>query len=86
MKGKAAGAGVGTAVADAGPAEGEEGTGTGTGTGGGGAGFGGTLALCGLDAALLVPSLWSLSTAIVSRTCLSLSTDADFGNTKWVSA
>lgn len=82
MKGKAAGAGVGTAVADAGPAEGEEGTGT----GGGGAGFGGTLALCRLDAALLVPSLWSLSAAIVSRTCLSLSTDADFGNTKWVSA
>lgn len=84
MKGKAAGAGVGTAVADAGPAEGEGGTGTGG--GGGGAGFGGTLALCGLDAALLVPSLWSLSAAIVSRTCLSLSTDADFGNTKWVSA
>lgn len=80
MKGIEAGAGVGTAVADAGPAEEEEGS------GGGGAGFGGTLALCGLDAALLVPSLWSLSAAIVSRTCLNLSTDADFGNTKWVSA
>jgi len=81
VKGKAAGAGVGAAVADAGPAVEEEGTGT-----GGGAGFGGILALCGLDAALPVPSLWSLSVAIVSRTCLSLSTDADFGNTKWVSA
>lgn len=79
MKGIEAGAGVGTALADTVPAEAEEGR-------VGGAGGGRTLALCGLDAALLVPSLWSLSAAIVSRTCLSLSTDADFGNTKWVSA
>lgn len=80
MNGRAAGAGVGTAEEEeAEPAEEAEGSGA-------GGGLGGTLTLCWLDAALLAPSLWSLSEAIVSRTCLSLSTDADFGNTRWVSA
>lgn len=74
MNGRAAGAGVGTA-------EEEEAEGSGA-----GGGLGGTLTLCWLDTALLAPSLWSLSEAIVSRTCLNLSTDADFGNTRWVSA
>lgn len=81
MNGRAAGAGVGTAAAEAEAEPAEEAEGS-----VGGAALGGTLALCWLDAALLAPSLWSLSAAIVSRTCLSLSTDADFGNTRWVSA
>lgn len=77
VNGKAAGARTG--AADAGLAEAVEGA-------GGGAGLAVTLALGGLDVALLAPSLWSLSAAIVSLTCLSLSTDADLGNTRWVSA
>lgn len=80
VNGKAAGAGVGTGAASAGLAEAMEGG------GGGGAGLTVPLPLCGLDVALLAPSLWSLSAAMVSLTCRSFSTDADLGNTRWVSA